>query len=125
MKRQYLTKAIGFLVLSNAISAIAGPDFDAIAHGRKLRDAQALEGPVSPTSSAGSASTIGQSRDAPQTNPGCQPDERVLPLDHGPQAQTTPSLNRQRVEQRDAALQECKSRMWPSGRPTGSPDAAH
>jgi hypothetical protein len=35
----------------------------------------------------------------------------VPQLDHGPQAQTTPYLNRQRVERRDAALQECKSRM--------------
>jgi hypothetical protein len=102
MKQWFLSAVVTCLGLSAALSATAGPDFDAIARDRKARDAGA-------TASA-SASAASQVHSATRTSSGCQPNELLPQLDHGPQAQTTPYLNRQRVERRDAALQACKDR---------------
>ena len=38
---------------------------------------------------------------------GCPPPPLVLPLDHGPRAQTTPSQNRLRKERYEAQLKAC------------------
>jgi hypothetical protein len=105
----YMTATAVFLCLGAASPALAGPDFDAIAHARKLRDADALASPAGQTSRASQAV---QAHGAAQTSSApCQADDLLPQLDHGPQAQTTPYLNRQRAERREAVLRECKERM--------------
>ena len=37
----------------------------------------------------------------------CPPDALVLPLDHGPRAQSTPYLNQQRKDRYDAQVRAC------------------
>jgi hypothetical protein len=112
MKRLIVFAAIGSLALTAALPAKAGPDFDAIAHGRKLRDADALASLRAQGAASPSSPRIKQDDPAagPAT-PACQPEELMPQLDHGPQAQTTPFLNRQRIERRDAALQACRDRL--------------
>lgn len=38
----------------------------------------------------------------------CPPEPLILPLDHGPRAQTTPYLNRLRKERFEAEVKACK-----------------
>ncbi len=38
----------------------------------------------------------------------CPPEPLILPLDHGPRAQTTPYLNRLRKERFEAEMKACK-----------------
>jgi hypothetical protein len=111
MERTIMAAAVVCMALSAALSAKAGPDFDAIAHARKLRDADALASLRSQEITSPSSPRIKQDPVAGSSTPACQLEELTPQLDHGPQAQTTPFLNRQRVERRDAALQACRDRL--------------
>ncbi|HEU5297830.1 MAG TPA: hypothetical protein VFU71_23870 [Burkholderiaceae bacterium] len=76
-----LVTLIGGLAFGATLPAFAGPDWQAIEHGRRGKQAELIAHPatVSPT--------------------------LVLPLDHGPRAQTTPYLNRLRRERFEAHRQ--------------------
>jgi hypothetical protein len=111
MKRPIVWAAVGSAVLSAAFSTKAGPDFDAIAHARKLRDAEASASPRLNETASPSSARIKQDPVAGPATPACQLEELTPQLDHGPQAQTTPYLNQQRVERRDAAFQACRDRL--------------
>ena len=78
MKHLLFTLA-GALTLGAALPAVAGPDFQVIEQARIRHAAQR----------AAEASTSA-------------PRSLVLPLDHGPRAQTTPWLNKQRVLRAEA-----------------------
>ena len=81
---------IGGVALSAALPALAGPDWQLIEHGRALKQAAAHHADdTQPTT---------------QTSTYRSPSRLVLPLDHGPRAQTTPHANQQRVRQYEAQL---------------------
>lgn len=91
MKKLLIT-LIGIITFSATFPAVAGPDFQAIEQARKAaRDA------ASQTVAASSTS----SKD-------CESQKLILPLDHGPRAQTTPYLNQQRKGRFEADMKACK-----------------
>ena len=89
MKRLLVTLATAF-TLGAALPAFAGPDFQAIEQARKAHRATqiARHGDTQAPASA-------DQNDRPSH-------ALVLPLDHGPRAQTTPWLNKQRVLRAEA-----------------------
>ncbi len=96
-----LVTLISAITLGAALPAVAGPDWHAIEQARKANQA------------AQTAQHTGDLYEAPApTAAGPQkcamPDPLVLPLDHGPRAQTTPYLNHQRKERYMAQVQACK-----------------
>jgi hypothetical protein len=85
------------LMLGAAWPAFAGPDFQAIEKARADRQAAAA------AQAAGTTrvdSVTGQSVK-------CPPEPLVLPLDHGPRAQTTPGENRMRKARYEAQVKAC------------------
>ena len=81
---------IGTLTLGATLSAFAGPDWQAIDQARRNAHAQSTK----------------MEQTMPEEK--CAEKRLVLPLDHGPRAQTTPYLNRQRKEAFEAAIKACK-----------------
>jgi len=98
MKKLLIT-LVGALTLGATLPALAGPDWQAIEHARKAKQAAQAErlGDV--------YETLPPTAAGPQK---CPTEALVLPLDHGPRAQTTPSLNRSRVARHEAQLAACK-----------------
>jgi hypothetical protein len=98
MKKLLIT-LIGALTLSTTLPALAGPDWQIIEQARKAKQTAQAE-------------RRGDAYEAlPPTGAGpqkCPPDALVLPLDHGPRALTTPSLNQQRKDRYEAQLAACK-----------------
>lgn len=88
--KKLITKLIGTIALSAALPALAGPDWQAIEQARKNASGQASK----------------MEKAAPEDK--CAERRLVLPLDHGPRAQTTPYLNRQRKEAFEAEMKACK-----------------
>ena len=89
MKRLLVTLATA-LTLGAALPAFAGPDFQAIEQARKAHRAAQI-------------ARDGQTQAPASTDAKDRPsDALVLPLDHGPRAQTTPWLNKQRVLRAEA-----------------------
>ena len=86
---------IGALTLGAAVSALAGPDWQAIERARKAQ--QTTEGAQHGDASALPASKVAK----------CRPEPTVLALDHGPHAQTTPYENRLRQERNEAQPTMC------------------
>lgn len=80
---------LGALMLIITLPVFAGPDFQVIEQARKAKQAA----PVAQT-------TAGR-RD-------CPPQPLVLPLDHGPRAQTTPQQNQTGKARFEAQMQACK-----------------
>jgi len=78
-----LITLVGSLTLGACLPALAGPDFQAIEHSRKAAHARA------------------------EMERGCDSRRLVLPLDHGPRADTTPYLNRLRKERFEAEMKAC------------------
>ena len=96
--KKLLISLIGALALGATLPVFAGPDWQAIEHARKAK--QASQGDrrgdvyeALPPTAAG-----------PQK---CPPDALVLPLDHGPRAMTTPYQNQLRKDQYAARPQAC------------------
>jgi hypothetical protein len=81
---------MGGLAFSAALPALAGPDWELIEHGRALKQAAAHH--------------ADDTQSTTQTSIHRSPSRLVLPLDHGPRAQTTPQANQVRVRQYDAQL---------------------
>ena len=96
MKR-LLIPIIGALALGAALPVAAGPDFQAIEQARKAKQST-LAGRQADVSAMG----------APGARPQkCPPGRLVLPLDHGPRAQTTPSENQKRKARHEARVKAC------------------
>ena len=94
MKRN-LTILIGTISLIAALPALAGPDWQAIEQARKNHRAQ-----------------VGQMEKLTPDEK-CAAKRLVLPLDHGPRAQSTPYLNEQRKASSEAELKACKEAAAP------------
>lgn len=89
-----LITLIGSFALTAVASASAGPDWQIIEKARKDKQAAAE---TSRVSSSGTSAAGG----------GCRVERLVLPLDHGPRAQTTPFQNEQRRQRHEAQLKAC------------------
>ncbi len=90
MKR-LLNTLVGAVALSAMLPALAGPDWQSIEQARKNKRAQiARLEKLTPAEK-------------------CAAKRLVLPLDHGPRAQSTPYLNRERRLGFEAELQACKA----------------
>lgn len=86
-----LTTLIGFVAAGVMLPAFAGPDWQAIEQARSSKRIQLA-----------------------QTNPdgarqACTERRLVLPLDHGPRAQTTPYQNEQRRQRFEAEMKACNA----------------
>jgi len=79
----------GVLTLGANLPAIAGPD---------ILQLQAIE--------RTHKATLDQTKRIPQER--CAPKQLVLPLDHGPRAQTTPYLNQLRKVRFEAEMMACR-----------------
>ncbi len=95
--KKLITTLVSIVTLGAALSAFAGPDWQAIEQARKHAQVQPVK-----------AQAV-----TPQEK--CTQKRLVLPLDHGPRAQTTPYLNRQRKEAFDAEVKACKEAAAKSG----------
>lgn len=91
-----LITLMGALTLGIALPAFAGPDWQAIEQARKAKQAtqKARHGDAMPVKGSDAMT--------------CPPDALVLPLDHGPRAQSTPYLNEKRKARFEAEQKACK-----------------
>lgn len=87
----------GALMLGAAWPALAGPDFQIIESARKAKQEALM------AQRADSREVV----DATGRTVKCPSDPLVLPLDHGPRAQTTPGENRQRQARYEAQVKAC------------------
>ncbi|HCY62236.1 MAG TPA: hypothetical protein DHV59_05280 [Oxalobacteraceae bacterium] len=83
------------LTISAAFPAIAGPDWQLIEQARKAKAAK-MQRETTPSPQ-------------PTVADNGTPKRVVLPLDHGPRAQTTPWLNRQRLLRAEQEARKGKS----------------
>ena len=97
MKKSLLS-FIAALALGASLPALAGPDFQAIEKARAAKQAAAA---------AQAASTATSVDRATGQRVKCPPVPLVLPLDHGPRAQTTPGENRMRKARYEAQVKAC------------------
>ncbi len=95
-----LVTLISAITLGAALPAVAGPNWHAIEQARKAHQAAQAER-TGDLYEASAPTAAGPKKCA-------MPDPLVLPLDHGPRAQTTPYLNHQRKERYAAQVQACK-----------------
>ncbi len=86
--KKLLDTLIGAVALSAMLPAFAGPDWQAIEQARKHKHVQVAQA------------------DSPEAK--CAAKRLVLPLDHGPRAQTTPYLNERRKARFEAEQKACK-----------------
>lgn len=84
----------GALMLSITLPVLAGPDFQVIEQARKARQEAEARRTEDTAAKAGLR---------------CPPQPLILPLDHGPRAQTTPYLNRLRKQRFEAETKACKA----------------
>jgi len=91
--KKLLTTILGIFALAAALPALAGPDWQLIEKARAEKQAAALE--TGRVSSSGTSAARGD----------CRVERLVLPLDHGPRAQTTPYQNAQRKARHDAQVE--------------------
>lgn len=91
-----ISPLVGALILGVTLPVLAGPDFQLIEQGRKAAQV-AQAGRAADAAAAAKAGLR------------CPPQPLVLPLDHGPRAQTTPYLNRLRKERFEAESKACKA----------------
>lgn len=122
--KKLFTILVGALALGPALAANAGPDRAAMDHertmphrGSELVHAAALQvawastpdEPRAPPPTAATAAPPRASAPVSARSPQCSRTDRlVLPLDHGPRADTTPYLNRLRKDRHDAQSSTCK-----------------
>ena len=85
---------IGTITFGSSLPALAGPDWQLVEQGRKAKQASEL----AHRHDAEIRMTDGKD---------CPPQAPVLQLDHGGRAQTTPYVNRIRMEKYRAAVKTC------------------
>ena len=114
MKKLLIT-LIGALSLSAALPALAGPDWQAIETAHKARQATDVARHAGPHDVQGPVAAASSPKDPYEAPPpagagpqNCPTDALVLPLDHGPRAQTTPHQNQLRRDRHAAQLTACK-----------------
>lgn len=114
MKKLLIT-LIGALSLGAALPAVAGPDWQAIEAARKAKQATQIARHAGDSDVQGPTAAASSPKDPyaalPPTAAGpqkCSTDALVLPLDHGPRAQTTPYQNQLRRDRYAAQLTACK-----------------
>lgn len=95
MNRPLIT-LISALMLGTALPVFAGPDWQAIEQARKAKQATQMARQGDATPAKGTQAMR------------CPPDALVLPLDHGPRAQSTPYLNEKRKARFEAEQKACK-----------------
>ena len=95
MNRPLIT-LISALTLGTAWPAFAGPDWQAIEQARKAKQATQMARHDYATPAKGTEAMK------------CPPDALVLPLDHGPRAQSTPYLNEKRKARFEAEKKACE-----------------
>lgn len=95
--KKLITTLAGIAILGAALSAFADPDWQSIDQARKHAQAQPVKA------------------EAATAQVQCSQKRLILPLDHGPRAQTTPYLNRQRKEAFDAEMKACREAAAKSG----------
>ena len=100
--KKLLLSVVGALTLGTTLSAFAGPDWQAIEHARKARQMAQAE------RSGDAYEKLPPTAAGPQK---CPREASVLPLDHGPRAQSTPYLNRLHQERYDAQMKDCSGAM--------------
>ena len=91
-----LVTLISALTLGAALPAFAGPDWQAIEQARKAKRAAQMARDGDATPAKGNETKK------------CPPDALVLPVDHGPRAQSTPYLNAKRKARFEAEQKACK-----------------
>lgn len=80
-----------FAIASSVVlPALAGPDWQAIEAARRHKQTQVAQTPQSAAADK------------------CSDRRLVLPLDHGPRAQTTPYLNQQKRARFEAEMKACR-----------------
>lgn len=92
-----LIALVSVLTLGSALSAFAGPDWQAIEQARKAKQATQMPRHGDAMPAKGTAGMT------------CPPDALVLPLDHGPRAQSTPYLNAKRKAKHEAEQKACRA----------------
>ncbi|VTU42380.1 hypothetical protein [Variovorax sp. RA8] len=97
--KKLFTTLISAVALGTTLPALAGPDFQAIEQARKAKQVAQVERQADLRVAQGAART-GSLK--------CPPEPLVLPLDHGPRAQTTPAENRSRRSRYEAQVAACK-----------------
>lgn len=97
MKRLLIT-IIGALALGATLPAFVGPDFQAIEQARKAKQVAQIER---------RADLQMAQRPVGVSSPSRPPAPLVLPLDHGPRAQTRSSENQSRKNRYAARLKAC------------------
>lgn len=102
MKKLLISLAAA-LTLGAAWPALAGPDFQVIEKARADRHA-AVAAQMAMATTSRVDSTTGQ-----RVN--CPLEPLVLPLDHGPRAQTTPGENWLRKARYEAQVKACANRV--------------
>ena len=85
-----LNSLIGAVALSAMLPAAAGPDWQVVEQARKNKPAELAQA----------------EKASPEAK--CAAKRLVLPLDHGPRAQTTPYLNDRRKASFEAEQKACK-----------------
>jgi hypothetical protein len=98
MKKLLIT-LIGSFTLTASLPALAGPDWQLIDKARKNKQASAMARQGDSVSGSGTSGARGAK---------CPVEALVLPLDHGPRAQTTPAQNQLRKERHEAAQKACE-----------------
>ncbi|KGH19334.1 hypothetical protein [Comamonas thiooxydans] len=96
MKKPLLS-LIAALALGASLPALAGPDLQAIEKAHAAKQAAA----------AAQAANPDRVDSATGQRVKCPPAPLVLPLDHGPRAQTTPEENRKRKAHYEAQVKVC------------------
>ena len=89
--KKLLKSLIGAVALSAMLPAFAGPDWQAIEQARKNKRVQVAQA----------------EKASPEAK--CAAKRLVLPLDHGPRAQTTPYLNEKRKASFEAEQKACQA----------------
>lgn len=94
--KKLLIAVISAVTLGTTIPVLAGPDWQIIEQGRKAKQAEIMK--------RQNGATTGMTASADKH---CPRPVLVLPLSHGPRAQSTPYLNRARTERYEAQAAMC------------------
>lgn len=97
--KKLLAALLGAFTLVATVPAVAGPDWQLIEKGRQAKQEEAAAAAFSGKMSGSGTSAMGRGP--------CTAEPLVLPLDHGPRAQTTPAMNEKRRQAYEAQRMNC------------------
>lgn len=97
--KKLLAALFGTLTLIATVPSVAGPDWQLIEKARQAKQDQAAAATFNgKMSGSGTSAMEGEH---------CTPERLVMPLDHGPRAQTTPAMNEKRRQAYEAKKMDC------------------